>query len=59
MSSAPYFLAPTNRTVPFTGELAAIGKSMDDLEKAVITDWPKINPQRSEMIERFNRETKA
>lgn len=59
MSSAPYYLAPTNRTVPFTGELAQIGKSMDDLEKAVFTDWEKINPQRSEMIERFNRETKA
>ncbi len=59
MASAPYFLAPTNRTVPFTGELAAIGKTMADLEKIPLTDWEKINPQRSEMIERFNRETKA
>jgi putative spermidine/putrescine transport system substrate-binding protein len=59
MASPPYYLAPTNRTVPFTGELAEIGKTMDDLEKAGLTDWVKINPQRSEMIERFNRETKT
>ena len=59
MASAPYFLAPTNRTVPFAGELAKIGQTMDDLEKIPLTDWEKINPQRSEMIERFNRETKT
>jgi putative spermidine/putrescine transport system substrate-binding protein len=59
MASAPYYLAPTNRGVAFTGELAALGRSMDDLEQSVITDWAKINPQRSAMIERFNRETKA
>jgi putative spermidine/putrescine transport system substrate-binding protein len=59
MASAPYYLAPTNREVPFTGALADIGKNMDALEKIVFTDWAKINPQRSEMIERFNRETKT
>lgn len=58
MASAPYFLAPTNRKVPFGSELTVIGKTMEDLEKSVVLDWPVINEQRAAWIERFNRETK-
>lgn len=59
LAGAPYFLAPTNRQVAFGGELQAIGGSMADLERSTLIDWSKINPQRSALIERFNRETKA
>ncbi|WP_244458953.1 extracellular solute-binding protein [Roseomonas fluvialis] len=59
LAAAPYYLAPTNTAVPFGGELQTIGQSMADLERSVIIDWAKINPQRSALIERFNRETRA
>lgn len=59
MAGEPYFLAPTNRNVPFGAGLQVVGKTMEDLERSVVMDWPTINEQRASWIERFNRETKA
>jgi putative spermidine/putrescine transport system substrate-binding protein len=59
MSDAPYFVAPTNKGAKFGGSLAAIAKSMEELEGFRSTDWLKLNPRRAEYIDRFNREVKV
>jgi putative spermidine/putrescine transport system substrate-binding protein len=44
-----------------TGEIASVlAKSPDELKKKfVFQDWRKINEQRGQWIERFNREINA
>jgi putative spermidine/putrescine transport system substrate-binding protein len=56
LAGAPNFLAATNRTVPFTGELLKIARNSDDLAACTLIDWATINPQRPALIERFNKE---
>lgn len=54
---APYFYIPSNNTVDFPPALATtMGiESVDDfIAMAHNLDWPTINPQRAEWIERFN-----
>ena len=59
MERAPYWVIPTNRKVPLKGEIVKqVAKSQDDLAKLKYQDWTKINPHRSEWIERFNRDIK-
>ena len=54
----PYLIVPTNTKVAMTGEVAsALAKSPEELKtKFVFQDWKKINEQRPQWIERFNRE---
>jgi putative spermidine/putrescine transport system substrate-binding protein len=57
----PYLIVPTNTKVAMTGEIASVlAKSPDELKKKfVFQDWRKINEQRGQWIERFNREINA
>jgi putative spermidine/putrescine transport system substrate-binding protein len=58
LMEAPYLIVPTNTKVKMTGEIAReLAKDPTDLKKKfVFQDWKKINEQRSQWIERFNRE---
>lgn len=57
MASEPYFIAPVNKNAPLTGILAEkIAKTFDDYEKYIYQDWATISKNRSEWIERFNKE---
>ena len=59
MTSAPYYVAPTNTKVPFGAALASIAHSASEMESFVQVDWSRINPRRAEYIDRFNRLVKA
>jgi putative spermidine/putrescine transport system substrate-binding protein len=58
LMESPYLIVPTNTKVQMSGEIAAVlAKSSEDLKKKfVFQDWKKINEQRAQWIERFNRE---
>lgn len=56
MAGSPNFLAPTNPRVEFGAELRKIAANNDELGKLVTTNWAVINPMRSALIERFNKE---
>ncbi len=57
MADAPYYIAPVNKNAPLKGILAdKIATSFDDYEKYTYHDWATISKQRSEWIERFNKE---
>jgi putative spermidine/putrescine transport system substrate-binding protein len=57
---SPYDAIPTNSKVPLEGAITkSLAKSHADLEKVRGIDWAKINPQRSALIERFNREIRV
>jgi putative spermidine/putrescine transport system substrate-binding protein len=59
MLKPPYDAIPTNANVPLEGAITkSLAKSHADLEKIRGFDWTKLNPQRSALIERFNREIK-
>ena len=59
MLKAPYDVIPTNSKVTLEGAITgSLAKSHADLEKVRGFDWAKLNPQRSALIERFNREIK-
>lgn len=59
MLKPPFDVIPTNSEVPLAGgSLAGIAKTHEDLGKIRGFDWAVINPQRSSLIERFNREIK-
>jgi putative spermidine/putrescine transport system substrate-binding protein len=60
LMQSPYLIVPTNTQVKMEGEIAkALAKDHADLKKSfVFQDWKKINEQRAQWIERFNREIK-
>jgi putative spermidine/putrescine transport system substrate-binding protein len=59
MEKPPYDVIPTNSKVPLAGAVTkSIAKSYADLAKVRSFDWETLNPQRSALIERFNREIK-
>jgi putative spermidine/putrescine transport system substrate-binding protein len=58
LAAAPYFQFPTNSKVPYEGEIAKYAKGTDELLGMITTDWKKINPQRKDIIDRFNRDVR-
>jgi putative spermidine/putrescine transport system substrate-binding protein len=55
----PNEIIPSNKTVALPASvMASVAKTHDELEKIRSFDWAKINPQRGELIDRFNREIK-
>jgi putative spermidine/putrescine transport system substrate-binding protein len=61
LMEAPYLIVPTNTKAKMTGPIAdQLAKDPTELKKKfVFQDWKKINEQRSQWIERFNREINA
>ena len=58
MAKPPYDVIATNSKVPLEGPITKIAKSYAELARIRSFDWEKLNPQRSALIERFNREIK-
>jgi putative spermidine/putrescine transport system substrate-binding protein len=59
MMKPPYDVIPTNGKVKLEGAITeSLAKSQADLSKVRGFDWQQINPQRSALIDRFNREIK-
>ncbi|MBI4274811.1 MAG: extracellular solute-binding protein [Rhizobiales bacterium] len=59
MMKPPFDVIPTNSKVKLEGAITqSIAKSHAELSKIRGFDWEKLNPQRSALIERFNREIK-
>lgn len=60
LMQSPYLVVPTNSKVKMEGEIAKVlAKDQADMKKRfVFQDWKKINEQRAQWIERFNREIK-
>jgi putative spermidine/putrescine transport system substrate-binding protein len=58
MAGPPNYLAPTNRKVAFGTELKKVAADNEALSKLTSTDWAAVNPQRSALIERFNKEVR-
>jgi putative spermidine/putrescine transport system substrate-binding protein len=59
MMKPPFDVIPTNSKVKLEGAITqSIAKSHTELGKIRGVDWEKLNPQRSALIERFNREIK-
>jgi putative spermidine/putrescine transport system substrate-binding protein len=59
LAGPPYFFGPVVQGVTVAPELRGIVPAAPaDLEKLVVLDWLKINQQRAEWINRWNREIK-
>jgi len=59
MEKPPYDIIPTNSKVPLSPAIVdTVATTPADLSKIRGFDWTKINPQRTALIERFNREIK-
>src|SRR5947209_5068800 len=59
MEKPPFDVIPTNSKVKLEGAVTqAIARNHDELAKIRTFDWEKLNPQRSALIDRFNREIK-
>ena len=60
LMQSPYLIVPTNTKVKMEGEIAKVlAKDHAEMKKRfVFQDWKKINEQRPQWIERFNREIK-
>lgn len=59
MAKPPYDIIPSNGAVPLPASVtASVAKTYADLARIRSFDWDKINPQRGELIDRFNREIK-
>jgi putative spermidine/putrescine transport system substrate-binding protein len=60
LMQSPYLIVPTNSKVQMQGEISKVlVKDQAELkQKFVFQDWKKINEQRAQWIERFNREIK-
>jgi len=59
MEKPPYDIIPTNSKVPLAGAIThTVARTPADLAKIRGFDWTKINPQRTALIERFNRDIK-
>jgi putative spermidine/putrescine transport system substrate-binding protein len=61
LMQAPYLVVPTNSKVKMEGEIATVlAKDTAELKKKfVFQDWKKINENRAEWIDRFNKEIKV
>ncbi|MBR0567298.1 extracellular solute-binding protein [Azoarcus sp. L1K30] len=60
MMKPPYDVIPTNGKVALQGAMTqTIARTQADLEKIRGLDWAALNPQRSALIDRFNREIRA
>lgn len=60
LMQSPYLVVPTNSKVKMEGEIAKVlAKDQAEMKtRFVFQDWKKINEQRAQWIERFNREIK-
>ena len=59
MAKPPYDVIPSSAKVALPASVvASIAKTPADLANIRTFDWAKINPQRGELIDRFNREIK-
>jgi putative spermidine/putrescine transport system substrate-binding protein len=56
LAGAPNWMPPTNRKVAFGEELRRVAPDNAALSALRVIDWATINPVRSALIERFNRE---
>jgi putative spermidine/putrescine transport system substrate-binding protein len=57
MEKPPYDIIPTNSNVPLAGAIVStVARTPGDLARIRGFDWARINPQRTVLIERFNRE---
>lgn len=58
LMDSPYLIVPTNSKVKMAGEVAKVlVKDHAEMKRRfVFQDWKKINEQRAQWIERFNRE---
>jgi putative spermidine/putrescine transport system substrate-binding protein len=54
LAKPPFNFVPVNTDVPLGADLPM--KSLDEMARFVAHDWAKINPLRSDWIQRFNRE---
>jgi putative spermidine/putrescine transport system substrate-binding protein len=54
LSKPPFNFVPVNKAVPLGADLPM--RSLDQMASFVTHDWAKINPLRSDWIQRFNRE---
>ncbi len=60
MMKPPFDVIPTNGKVKLDGAITqSLAKTPADLAKIRGFDWARLNPQRGELIERFNREIKV
>ncbi len=60
MLKPPFDVIPTNSHVKLEGAITqSLAKSHADLARLRGFDWEKLNPQRSALIERFNREIRV
>lgn len=60
LMQSPYLVVPTNSKVQMQGEISKVlvTDQAELKKKFVFQDWKKINEQRAQWIERFNREIK-
>ena len=59
MLKPPYDVIPTNSKLPLEGAITlSVAKTYAELSKVRTFDWEKINPQRTALIEHFNRDVK-
>lgn len=60
LMQAPYLVIPTNAKVVMEGAIAKeLVKSTEEMkQKFIFQDWKKINEQRAQWVDRFNREIK-
>jgi len=60
LAGAPYFFGPVVQGVTVAPELRnVVPATPADLEKLVVLDWNKINQQRADWINRWNREIRV
>ena len=59
MAAAPYFVAPVSSKAVFSPGLQAYARNMTEITAMNGVDWAKLNPRRSEYIDRFNREVRV
>jgi hypothetical protein len=60
MMQAPFYFVSSSSAVSFTPAIAGLlgANPAGMMKKVVLLDWPEINKQRPQLIERFNREVK-
>ena len=59
MAKPPFDIIPSTAKVPLPASVtSSVAKTYADLAQIRSFDWDKINPQRGELINRFNREIK-